>query len=203
MRSTGGTGGRGFWAGPRVYRCGGPLEWPAAQVADLLGSTTTAVNSMLRRARAQLARALPAEDEVAEPAEPGRRALLDRFAAAFENADASALAALLREDVALEMPPVPTWFAGREAVTRFFETHVLTAPGLFRMVPTTANGQPAFAAYRRGSDGAYEAHALQVLTVTAAGIARLVIFLDPALFRAFGLPQRYAAATAPAGRSPA
>jgi RNA polymerase sigma-70 factor (ECF subfamily) len=58
------------------------LEWPAAQVADLLGTTTTAVNSGLRRARAQLAQALPAEDELAEPAEPDRRALLDRFAAA-------------------------------------------------------------------------------------------------------------------------
>ena len=176
------------------------LEWPAAQVADLLGTTATAVNSMLRRARAQLARALPAEDEVAEPAEPGPRALLDRFAAAFENADAAALAELLREDVALEMPPMPAWFAGREAVTRFFATQVLAAPGLFRMVPTMANGQPAFAAYRRGRDGVYEAHAVQVLTVTAAGVARLVVFLDPALFRAFGLPQRSAAEAAPAGR---
>jgi RNA polymerase sigma-70 factor (ECF subfamily) len=155
---------------------------------------------MLRRARAQLARALPAEDEVAEPAEPGLRALLDRFAAAFENADAAALAELLREDVALEMPPMPAWFSGREAVTRFFATQVLAAPGLFRMVPTTANGQPAFAAYRRGRDGVYEAHAVQVLTVTAAGVARLVVFLDPALFRAFGLPQRSAAEAAPAGR---
>ncbi len=177
------------------------LEWPAAEVADLLGTTTTAVNSGLRRARAQLAHALPAEDEVTEPAEPDRRALLDRFAVAFENADASALAELLREDVALEMPPMPTWFAGREAVMRFFGTHVLTAPGLFRMVPTMANGQPAFAAYRRGPDGAYEAHAVQVLTVTPTGVARLVSFLDPALFRAFGLPQRYGAAeAAPAGR---
>src|SRR6185437_15658041 len=176
------------------------LEWPAAEVADLLGTTTTAVNSGLRRARVQLARALPAEDEVTEPAEPGPRALLDRFAAAFENADAAALAQLLREDVALEMPPMPAWFAGREAVTRFFATQVLAAPGLFRMVPTMANGQPAFAAYRRGRDGAYEAHAVQVLTVTAAGVARLVVFLDPALFRAFGLPPRYAAEAAPAGR---
>ena len=176
------------------------LEWPAAQVADLLGTTSTAVNSMLRRARSQLARALPAEDEMAEPAEPDRRALLERFAVAFENADAGALAQLLREDATLEMPPMPAWFAGRAAVTRFFEAQVLAAPGLFRMVPTTANGQPAFAAYRRGRDGAYEAHALQVLTVTAAGVARLVIFLDPSLFRAFGLPPHYAAETAPAGR---
>ena len=105
------------------------LEWPAAEVADLLGTTTTAVNSGLRRARAQLAQALPAEDEVAEPAEPDRRALLDRFAAAIENADASALAELLREDVALEMPPVLTWFTGRQAVARFVASNLLTEPG--------------------------------------------------------------------------
>ena len=96
---------------------------------------------------------------------------------------------------------MPAWFAGRAAVTRFFEAHVLAAPGLFRMVPTMANGQPAFAAYRRGRDGAYEAHALQVLTVTATGVARLVVFLDPALFDAFGLPPRHGAAeAAPAAR---
>src|SRR6266699_4729581 len=95
------------------------LQWPAAEVAELLGMTTTAVNSGVRRARAQLAQALPAEDELTEPAEPGRRALLDRFAAAFENADVSGLAELLREDVALEMPPLLTWFAGRADVARF------------------------------------------------------------------------------------
>ena len=72
------------------------LEWPAAQVAELLGTTTTAVNSGLRRARAQLAAALPAEDELAEPAEPDRRAALDRFAAAIQDADGRALAELLR-----------------------------------------------------------------------------------------------------------
>src|SRR5438045_7077386 len=87
------------------------LEWPAAQVADLLGTTATAVNSMLRRARAQLARALPAEDEMAEPAEPCRRALLDRFAVAFENADAGAPAELLRRDLTPEIPPMPAWVA--------------------------------------------------------------------------------------------
>src|SRR5215469_7196232 len=72
------------------------LEWPAAEVADLLDTTTTAVNSGLRRARAQLAATLPPEDELAEPADPRQRALLDRFAAAFERADVNALAALLR-----------------------------------------------------------------------------------------------------------
>jgi RNA polymerase sigma-70 factor, ECF subfamily len=164
------------------------LEWPAAQVAELLGTTTTAVNSGLRRARAQLAQALPAEDELAEPTAPVQRALLDRFAAAFENADVGALAELLREDVTLEMPPMPTWFAGRAAVLRFFATRALDAPGRFLMVPTMANGRPAFAVYRREGDGAYHADAVTVPTVTGTGIARIVTFRDPGLFALFGLP---------------
>ena len=123
------------------------------EVADLLGTTTTAVNSGLRRARAQLAQALPAEDEVAEPAEPDRRAVLDRFAAAIENADGSALAELLREDVALEMPPLLTWFTGRQAVAGFIAAHFLTEPGRLRLVPVQANGQRAFAVYHRARTG--------------------------------------------------
>ncbi len=170
------------------------LEWPAAHVADVLGTTTTAVNSGLRRARAQLAQALPAEDELAEPAEPGRRAVLDRFAAAFESADISALAELLREDVALEMPPALTWFAGRAAVLRFFAAQALDVPGRFRLVPVTANGQPAFAIYQRDSDGAYRADAVTVLTVTPSGIARIVTFRSPGLFALFGLAPEHGTA---------
>lgn len=172
------------------------LQWPATEVADLLGTTTTAVNSALRRARAQLARVLPAEEEVAEPAEPDRRVLLDRFAAAFENADIGALAELLREDVALEMPPVPTWFAGRRTVLRFIGSTLFTVPGRFRMVAVLANGQPAFAVYERDADGTYGAHAVMLPTVTAAGIARIVTFLDPGLLAVFGLPHRCGAAAA-------
>jgi RNA polymerase sigma-70 factor (ECF subfamily) len=173
------------------------LEWPAAQVAELLGTTTTAVNSGLRRARARLARALPAEDELAEPAEPDRRALLDRFAAAVENADVSAMAELLAEDVALEMPPLLSWFAGRQAVARGAELHLLTEPGRLRLVPVMANGQPAFAVYQREPGGAYHAHAVLVPTVTATGIARIVSFLSPGLFGSFGLPPEHRAAAGP------
>ena len=167
------------------------LDWPAADVADLLGSTTTAVNSGLRRARAQLARALPAQDELAEPAEPVTRAVLDRLAAAFEDADVTALAGLLRDDVVLEMPPVLTWFSGRPMVTRFLAARVLTAPGEFRTVPVTANGQPALAVYRHRC-----AHAIVLPSVTATGIARITVFLTPDLFGAFGLPPGYAATPA-------
>jgi RNA polymerase sigma-70 factor (ECF subfamily) len=157
-------------------------------VADQLDTTTTAVNSMLRRARAQLAQALPAEDDLAEPAEPEARALLGRFAAAIENADASALAALLAEDVALEMPPLLTWFTGRQDVTRIVAMHLLTVPGGHRLVPVMANGQAAFAVYQRDPGGAYQAHALLVPTLTTAGIARMVAFQNPGLFATFGLP---------------
>jgi RNA polymerase sigma-70 factor, ECF subfamily len=152
------------------------LEWPAAEVAQLLDTTTTAVNSGLRRARAQLALALPAEDELAEPAEADRRALLDRFAAAIEHADASVLAELLRQDAALEMPP-----------------QLFTGPGRLRPVPVVANGQPAFAVYQREPGGGYHAHAVLVLTITATGIARIVSFQNPGLFGSFGLPQEYRA----------
>ena len=178
------------------------LEWPAAEVADLLGTTTTAVNSALRRARAQLAQALPAEDELAEPVEPRRRAVLDRFAAAIENADASALAELLTEDAVLEMPPVLSWFAGRQVVTRVTELYLLTAPGRLRLVRVMANGQPALAIYQVEADGAYHAHALLVPTVAPTGIARMVSFVNPDLFRSFGLPETYQAGELVPAQSP-
>jgi RNA polymerase sigma-70 factor (ECF subfamily) len=172
------------------------LEWPAAEVADLLNTTTTAVNSSVRRARAQLAHALPAEEQVAEPGEPDRRAVLERFAAAFESGDASALADLLRQDVALEMPPLLTWFTGRRNVARFLAARVLSERERFRMVPVMANGQPAFAAYQRGPDGSYSANEVLVPTVTVTGVARIVVFLNPRLVEMFGLPPHYGAASA-------
>jgi RNA polymerase sigma-70 factor, ECF subfamily len=164
------------------------LRWPAAEVAELLGTTTTAVNSALRRARSQLADAMPAEDELAEPGGAAQRAMLDRFAAAIERADADALAELLRADAALEMPPFLTWFAGRAAVAGFVGSQLLTGPGDLRLVPVAANGQPGFAVYQLGEHGVYRAHALQVLTLTGTGIARIVAFADPASLTSFGLP---------------
>jgi RNA polymerase sigma-70 factor (ECF subfamily) len=173
------------------------LKWPAADVAELLGTTTTAVNSGLRRARAQLAQAMPAEDKLAEPTDPELRAVLERFSSAFENADVGLLAELLRQDAVLEMPPTLTWFAGREAVTRFFAaTPPFAAPGRFRLITMAANGQPAFAVYVRGTDGAFHSHALTVLSVTATGIARIVTFLDPDLATSFGLPLEFPAPAA-------
>jgi RNA polymerase sigma-70 factor (ECF subfamily) len=166
------------------------VEWPAADVAELLGTTTTAVHSALRRARAQLADTLPAEDELAEPTDPQRRALLTRYATAIENADVSGLAELLRADAVLEMPPVLTWLAGRSAVVRFIGSRFFIGPGWLRLVPVRANDQDGFAVYQRDADGQWLAHAVQVLTVTASGIAHIVAFADPEQVRRFGLPDR-------------
>ena len=176
------------------------LGWRAAEVADLLGTTTAAVNGMLRRARARLEQAAPDEEEIHEPADPADRALLDRYATAFQNADVPAVMRLLREDAVFEMPPEATWFSGRELIGRFLAARVLTEPGRFRMIPTAANGQPALATYLRGRDGEYRAHSICVLTTAASRVTRVTSFNDASLFAIFGLPQ--AAPTVPAVLAP-
>jgi RNA polymerase sigma-70 factor (ECF subfamily) len=171
------------------------LAWPAAEVAEMLDTTTAAVKSMLQRARARLEEVAPAADGVAEPTEPEARALLDQYMAAFENADPAALERALRNDLVLELPPSPTWFAGKAALE--CATLGLGSRGDWEMVPTSANGQPAAAAYHRDDDGNYQAYAIVVLTTTTSGIARIVVFGDPRLFTTFGLPSvRPASATA-------
>jgi RNA polymerase sigma-70 factor (ECF subfamily) len=170
------------------------LRWRAAEVAELLGTTTPAVNGMLQRARARLEQAAPGQDRIHEPDDPQDRALLDRFATAFQNADVTAVVQLLREDAVFEMPPEVSWFAGRELIGRFLRSRVLTEPGCFQMIPVAANGQPALAAYLRGHDGGYRAHSICVLTIAASRVTRVTSFNDPGLFATFGLPQTALAA---------
>lgn len=178
------------------------LGWRANDVAAILDTSTAAVNSALQRARAQLASAGPLQDDLGEPAEPAVRALLDRYVAAFEHADIAGLAGLLRADVELEMPPVPTWFTGRDAVCGFMAGAVLTAPGLWRLVPTRANGSPALAVYLRGADDLHHAYGISALSLIGERIARIVVFADAGLVARFGLPEVVTeqSARSPAGR---
>jgi RNA polymerase sigma-70 factor (ECF subfamily) len=164
------------------------LAWRAAEVAELLGTTTVAVNSALQRARAHLARVAPGPDQIGGRAPAGQAELVERFAAAFERADVEALTGLLRADAVFEMPPIPTWFRGREEIGRFLASRVLVRPGDFRMVRTGANGQPALAGYLRADDGGWHAHSVQVLSLAGRQIGHVVSFLDPGLFGVFGLP---------------
>jgi len=171
------------------------LGWRAAEVAELLDTTTAGVNSALQRARAHLEQVAPAQDDIAEPSDAQQRELLDRYVSAFVNADVTVLKQLLRDDVVLEMPPYLTWFAGRDLVSRFLAARSFAAPGKWRPTATRANGRPALAAYRRGDDGIHHAHALHVPTITGAGISWLVAFQDPDLFPIFGLPRALAPET--------
>lgn len=164
------------------------VQFSAAEVAELLETTPAAVNSSLQRARARLAELSPTEDSLSEPDDAERRALLDRYCAAFENADMAALTALLQADVKLEMPPLPVWFTGRDPVLRFLAARAFAKAGDIAMIPTAANAQPAVAEYRRGADGAMRAHSIHVLTAGDAGVATITVFLDPGLFSTFGFP---------------
>ncbi|TDW24523.1 sigma-70 family RNA polymerase sigma factor [Kribbella kalugense] len=164
------------------------LTWPAADVASLLDTTTAAVNSSLQRARAELARLRPREDDLSEPREPLQRALLDQFQAAMESKDLLVLEGLFTEDARWEMPPIPTWFSGRDDVLRLLDSKLRAGPDRRVMVETSANGQPAYALYIRGTDDQYHAHSIKVLTLTSKGISAVLAFHQPALFPAFGLP---------------
>jgi RNA polymerase sigma-70 factor, ECF subfamily len=164
------------------------VQFSAAEVAELLETTPAAVNSSLQRARARLAEVAPAEESVPEPDDAARRELLDRYCAAFENADMAALTELLQADVKLEMPPMPVWFTGRDTVLRFLAARAFAKAGDIFMVQTAANAQPAVAEYRRTADGIMRAHSIHVLTAGSAGIAAITVFLDAALFSAFDLP---------------
>lgn len=163
------------------------LEFSAAEVADQLGTTVPAVNSALQRARAALAEGGAAE-EVAEPDDPRVRAVIGRYARAFEAADVPALVRLLTDDAVLEMPPVPLWYRGSHDyglfMRRVFDMRG-TGWGARRL---TANGQPALAAYAPGPGGVLDLHTLQVFTVIGGRVARNVVFADPAVFESFDLP---------------
>ncbi|WP_020496771.1 sigma-70 family RNA polymerase sigma factor [Sciscionella marina] len=164
------------------------LQWKAAEVAELLDTSVAAVNSMLQRARAQLAEVTPSYDGVREPAEQQRRELLDRYVAAFERKDIPELVELFSADIVWEMPPYPEWYLGPEAVGTHLRLRCPGGPGLIRMVPIAANGRTGFAQYIH-LDGAFRAFNLQVLTLGPNGIAHVANFRSPELFAHFELPE--------------
>jgi len=164
------------------------LAFPATEVAVMLGTTTESVKSALQRARGRLRELAPAADQITEPTESQARALLDQYIAAFENADAAALERLLLADATIEAPPLRTWFAGRKTCVPFLRDRVLGSPGDWRMLATSANGQPATAAYTRDQHGGYQPYGICVLTVTSQGISRVSSFGDPGLITVFGFP---------------
>lgn len=160
------------------------LDWRATEVAALLDLSVAAVNSALQRARARL----PVDhDSVVEPSQARQRELVDRYVAAFENADVAALVAVLAEDAMFEMPPLLTWFRGRATIGGFLGARMREL-GKASVVRTPANGQPAVALYTGPGDGKRRLHSLHVLTVAAHGVSRVVAFQDISAVRRFDLP---------------
>ncbi|WP_326686044.1 MULTISPECIES: sigma-70 family RNA polymerase sigma factor [unclassified Streptomyces] len=164
------------------------LKWRAAEVAELLGTSTASVNSALQRARAQLDQVAPVEEELAEPTDAASRELLDRYAAAFEKSDVSAIVDLFKEDAVWEMPPFEQWFRGRENIVRLITAQCPIGRDEGLMLPTSANGQPAFGLYSLQEDGTYRPFHIQVLTLHEGQVSHVGAFFGEELFEKFGLP---------------
>jgi len=164
------------------------LGFPAAEVAEMLGLSVAAVKSALQRGRARLDEVAPTPGRVVTPADPRAREQLALYIAGFENADLAALEKALRTDARIEMAGSLTWFSGRVRCLRYL-ARVIGRPGDYLMTATSANGQPAAAAYQRGDDGLYRAFGLGVLTATEDGVAAITVFGGgPRLVESFGLP---------------
>ncbi|TYB59843.1 sigma-70 family RNA polymerase sigma factor [Nonomuraea sp. PA05] len=158
------------------------LKWSAAETAGLLATTVASVNSALQRARSRLPAVAPLDAEVDEE-------LLRRYVTAFERYDVDTLVSLLHEDATTSMPPFTWWLRGREAVRAILLASGAPCEGS-RLVPTRANGCPAFGQYDR--DG--KPFALVVLEVSGGLIAGETTYLDPGLFPLFELPMSFGAA---------
>jgi RNA polymerase sigma-70 factor (ECF subfamily) len=165
------------------------LGWKAAEVAELLDTTIPSVNSALQRARSGLAARGVTGEGPSEPVDEGQRELLARYVDAFERYDMNALTALLREDATWSMPPYELWLRSHLDIRRW-----CLGPGIgckdSRLLPTAANGSPAFGQYKPSASGR-EPWSLQVLEVSGDRITGITFFLDTERwFPLFGLPTR-------------
>jgi RNA polymerase sigma-70 factor (TIGR02960 family) len=172
------------------------LGWPAAETANLLDMTVSAVNSALQRARTKLRDQLPAHEDRSSIAKPTshERALLERYVDAHSRSDPVALASLMRSDVRVAMPPHPMRFDSLDALKGLFERGFNTAEFCeWLLVPTAANRMPAAACYLRAPAGSdFRPYKIDVLRIEDGGIGEITSF-GGALFPAFGLPEHLTA----------
>jgi RNA polymerase sigma-70 factor (ECF subfamily) len=165
------------------------LDFSAKEVAGMLESTEQSVASALKRARATLAKELPSEDAPPPAHSAAEQEILDQFVEAFEDGDVDGIVALMSEDAWIRMPPVPLEYQGRELAKRFIQTVAFRQGRRHRLVPTRANGQPAFGVYLL--DPVTEvAHVFGIFVITLAGdqVSAITRFDNSAVGR-FGLPR--------------
>jgi RNA polymerase sigma-70 factor (TIGR02960 family) len=165
------------------------LGFHAREAADILNTTEESVTSALKRARAVLAQRLNAVDDPPTPNSPGERDLVERLTRAFETADVDGIVALLTDDVWLTMPPLPLEYQGRELVARFLAATAFRPGWTARLVPTRANGQPAFGFYV-GNRATEVSHTVGLLVLTLSGSRiRAMTRFDSSVMPRFGLPR--------------
>jgi len=167
------------------------LRWKAAEVAELLETSTASINSALQRARATLAERADtgAEAAVSDPLDEEQKQLLERYVKAFEGYDMTALTALLHEDAIMTMPPFDLWLTGHDDITGFMTTLGSACEGS-RLVPVQVNGLPGFAQYKPDPEkGGHTPWAVQVLEISDGRLTGFHFFLDTQRwFPLFGLP---------------
>jgi RNA polymerase sigma-70 factor (TIGR02960 family) len=169
------------------------LGFSAAETAGILEASLDSVNGALKRARAAIAGQLPPgqHDRAPVPGSARERQIVARFADAFEHGDVSRIVALLTDDAWLTMPPLPFEYQGRAAAAQFLSAiSFRSQTRQFRLVPTRANGQPAFGCYLRDAQAPIaHAHGLIVLTLAGDRISAITRFLDNSVLPQFGLPR--------------
>src|SRR5215208_4679280 len=168
------------------------LGFSARETAGALEMSPPGVDSALQRAHKAVDQRLPDRSQQAVLGsldDQGLRAIVDRYVDAFERADVDAVVEMLAADGAFTMPPLPTWYRGREAVAAFLKDHVLASETRWRLIQARANGQIAFGNYRWDEQRqSFLPRSLSVLTLDGEGIAEITTFLGPELLTSFGLP---------------
>jgi RNA polymerase sigma-70 factor (ECF subfamily) len=183
------------------------LGFSAREVAELLESTVASVNSALQRARAAVDDRLPEQSQqetLRALGDDRLREIVEGYMDAWERGDVAAVASMLAADAILTMPPMPTWYQGRDAIVVFLTEFALAKPWQgdrfvaggerrVRLVPARANGQVAFGAYRWDeAKGSYLPFTLQVLSLRGSEISEVTGFVTPDVFRHFDLPAELA-----------
>jgi RNA polymerase sigma-70 factor (ECF subfamily) len=168
------------------------LGFSAREVAETLDTSPASVDSALQRAHRSVERRLPAQSQQATLRALGDERLSELVASyvdAWERGDIEAVVAMLAQDARITMPPIPTWFRGRDAVEAFLEDRALSGDRPRRLVPVRANGAPAFGQYVwDDGKGRLVAHGITVLTLKGGEIDEITAFLSPEAFARFGLP---------------
>lgn len=165
------------------------LEYSAREVAQMLDSSEQSVTSALKRARDTMAHQLPESEPPPPPRSPAEERLLEKLVSAFERSDVEGIVGLMTDDAWLRMPPVPLEYQGKELIGQFFASVAFRNGRRYRLVPTRANRQPAFAVYL-GDPVTGIGHAFGLLVITLAGdqVSAITRF-DNSGLSVFGLPR--------------